>query len=423
MKLRNIAACAAAVVMAGMLSSCDLLSLIVLGGALEGVNSISTRKGNAMLKYLVPIPFSARSEIVVAVSDEIILPENAEKLVNAAIERQHQEVKRNSNDKSYVNASFSAAQWKAYCKSSFDTALSRITLWKNSGLRLVDRSQIDEAMKEHQFQLSDWTDENKTAQVGKFLNADYVLTCRASPELKAGYRDIWSECTLTFLNVNTLETILLSTADVQHFDYSTGERERRAFLSKLSSGLGEGAAASLTSLPQTIEFVSVKKSAVKYKSKYLDFVCPFIKGAKKSSDKEMKKISSISFNADGKSCTVRMKDGEEENGKLWFKSQSPLDFTATISSKKAKVFSDDYLTENADAFFSGEAYDIHLTDKKIGEISINSPSLELEGAVFRDGDQLVIDYKADKEDGTGHHYFAFFTIEDEDDDGMDDDWD
>jgi len=40
---------------------------------------------------------------------------------------------------------------------------------------LVDRSIIDRVIKEHQFQLGDWSNPQKTAEFGKALNADWVV--------------------------------------------------------------------------------------------------------------------------------------------------------------------------------------------------------------------------------------------------------
>lgn len=435
MKLRNIAACAAAVVMAEALSSC-----VKTWDYTE-----ACKKGKTMLEYLVPNTgdnIANRAEIIVAISDEVILPDNAQEKVNAAIKKQHQDVRQHSDDKDYIEASYSIDEWKEYAKKEFTETLSMINQQKGLGIRFLDRSQMNAAMKEHHFQLSDWSDERKTAQIGKALNADYVLQVKAYPELRTGTHFIvsnnyWgSSCTLSFLNINTFERIDVDDCSIfepvaeNDWSYEKKAAKRDVLLNKLAEGTGKKARL----LPHAAGFVSVQKSATKYEGEYLNYVSPFAKKCGKASDKAMKNLDSISFSDDGKRCTVRMQDGSKENGRMKFKGQDPLDLKVLVDIDKVSLPSNAIKKEEAysvvrwdDIFYEfyekgtgGEVWEVHLTDKKIGEISINTPSLELEGAVFRDGDQLVIDYKADKEDGSGHHYFAFFTVEDED---TDDGWD
>jgi len=42
-------------------------------------------------------------------------------------------------------------------------------------VRLVDRSVIERVIKEHQFQLGDWSNQQKTAELGEALNADWIV--------------------------------------------------------------------------------------------------------------------------------------------------------------------------------------------------------------------------------------------------------
>lgn len=64
-------------------------------------------------------------------------------------------------------------------------------------IKIADRNAISEVMKEHKFQESDLSSDEKTAELGKFLNANYIL------KLKIGKY----ETVFTFMNVNTLEKI------------------------------------------------------------------------------------------------------------------------------------------------------------------------------------------------------------------------
>lgn len=432
MKLRNIAAYAAAVVMAGALSSC----------VKTYDYTKDCKKGKEMLEYLVPCVYDldASRDIVVVVNDRIIMPNTAKALVEDAVKGQHERARNAKADANSwghnraVEISYSISQWEADAKLKLEKALASMAKWNQPGIRFVERSRMEEVMKEHHFQLSDWADENKTAQIGKALNADYVLTCTSST-LEYDYDSIdISEMNLNFFSINTLETVITPATDWEHFYENSVDHQRKknVLLKNLSQGIGEGNtdAGGIPVSPKMAGLVSVKKSPVKYAGEYSSYVCPFVKEGEKVSDTVMEKLDALIFSEDRKKCTVVMKDGSKETGRMKFKSQEPLELDVLVATKqvslpansrKELISSSVVLREDIfDLFYSdykgGEVCKVYLTDKKIGEISINTPSLELEGAVFRDGDQLVIDYKADKKDGTGYHYFAFFTVEDEDDD-------
>jgi TolB-like protein len=66
-------------------------------------------------------------------------------------------------------------------------------------VRVVTRSALEEVVQEHQFQLGDWSDDKKTASLGKALNADWVV--RGTIE-KLGSSIVVSAA---LLDVNTLE--------------------------------------------------------------------------------------------------------------------------------------------------------------------------------------------------------------------------
>lgn len=76
-----------------------------------------------------------------------------------------------------------------------------------SGFSFIDRSQIEQIEKEHKFQLSDWSNDTKTAEIGKSLNANILLFLDKFSYIKDEYR-----FQARFLDVNTMQisTLLLS---------------------------------------------------------------------------------------------------------------------------------------------------------------------------------------------------------------------
>jgi TolB-like protein len=55
-----------------------------------------------------------------------------------------------------------------------------VTLLENAIRRtrrfdMVDRGALEDLMKEHRFQMSDWSSDTKSAQMGKVLNANYIV--------------------------------------------------------------------------------------------------------------------------------------------------------------------------------------------------------------------------------------------------------
>lgn len=66
---------------------------------------------------------------------------------------------------------------------------------------VVDRGSFDKIKKEHQFQLSEWSDTTKVVRLGKALNAHQIITGQIS---KFGNQVV---CTIKLIDVNTTEII------------------------------------------------------------------------------------------------------------------------------------------------------------------------------------------------------------------------
>lgn len=66
-----------------------------------------------------------------------------------------------------------------------------------NNLTVVDRTKMDAIEKEQEFNMSEWSEKNKSVEIGIAKNADIVLTIIPMTEY---------ECTLQFLQINTMET-------------------------------------------------------------------------------------------------------------------------------------------------------------------------------------------------------------------------
>jgi len=81
------------------------------------------------------------------------------------------------------------------------TEIFGIELQATGKVRVVSRTNFDAMMKEHRFQLSDLSDEKKTAQLGKALSANWVTRGQVQ---KLGALVV---VTATLMDVNTMEIV------------------------------------------------------------------------------------------------------------------------------------------------------------------------------------------------------------------------
>lgn len=275
------------------------------------------------------------------------------------------------------------------------------------GIVFVDRSKLDQIMKEHSFQLSDWADENKSAQIGKALNADALVTLEA-PRWDADWGEVYGQYTI--VNINTMAKVVFDFKDKSWAKAENSQQVNQIYriFFEDTDDFGVGT---------TMQFDGIKKSAFSYNEKNLADVCPFPLGDKpiaaKPRDALSKSISSIEeirLAPEEKSCTVIFEDGREEEGSLKLSlhktENQKVKFTESAYNKLPDGTNCE--EENYEFFY---IYNVELTTWNRGKVKIKTESLDLSGDMFIRGKNFVIDYKADKDDGTGHHYFAFFTVE------------
>mgnify|MGYP004547606165 CR=1 FL=1 len=85
------------------------------------------------------------------------------------------------------------------CITDFENNVDEIT-----GVSFLDRSKISQIEKEHKFQLGDWSNDKKTAEVGKALNANILLFLDKFTYVDSGsgqYRFV-----AKFVDVNTMQS-------------------------------------------------------------------------------------------------------------------------------------------------------------------------------------------------------------------------
>jgi TolB-like protein len=92
------------------------------------------------------------------------------------------------------------------------TELFMAELAKQNGVRVVDRTSLDRVVAEMRFQTSDWSNSQKTAQLGAALNAEFLV--------RGQINQLGSQVSvaITALDIKTLEVVSSST---QTFDINT----------------------------------------------------------------------------------------------------------------------------------------------------------------------------------------------------------
>ena len=103
--------------------------------------------------------------------------------------------------------------------------------------RVVDRNSFDKIAKEHQFQLSEWSDSNKVAVIGKSLNAQMVIVSQVA---QFGSQVVFTN---RCVDVNTQEIISSSVKRVASVDRLFDECQ------KMAKELAEKTKVSLMSFP------------------------------------------------------------------------------------------------------------------------------------------------------------------------------
>jgi TolB-like protein len=79
------------------------------------------------------------------------------------------------------------------------TEIYSVRLAASRSVRVVTRDSLDKVVREHGFQMGDWSNDNKTAELARALNADWVVRGTLQK------LDNWYVVTATLLDIKTLE--------------------------------------------------------------------------------------------------------------------------------------------------------------------------------------------------------------------------
>ena len=97
-------------------------------------------------------------------------------------------------------------------ESAVITELFLASLVQTGKVNVIDRSNFDKIIEEMKFQSSDWSDKNKTAAIGKVLNAQSVVRGQL---MKLGSAIYW---VITVLDVNTAEILSSSRQQLNNLE-------------------------------------------------------------------------------------------------------------------------------------------------------------------------------------------------------------
>ena len=141
-------------------------------------------------------------------------------------------------------------------ESAVITELFIASLVQTGKVNVIDRTNFDKIIAEMRFQTSDWSDRNKTASIGKVLNAQNVIRGQL---MKMGSTIYW---VITVLDVNTAEILSSSRQQLNSLEEiwvrQDNNRKNEYLLTKTSSEIVEQLP---LPLPQNL-FVGRWKSSV-----------------------------------------------------------------------------------------------------------------------------------------------------------------
>ncbi|MDR2661375.1 MAG: SUMF1/EgtB/PvdO family nonheme iron enzyme, partial [Treponema sp.] len=110
------------------------------------------------------------------------------------------------------------------------TGLIRSRIGASGAVTLVTREDFDKILAEHKFQMSDWSDPNKTARLGAAAGADYILVGEID-EMDGVYF-----VTARMIDLNTAEQIASSDIEFDRLNQARGAMEE--FTDRFLQALG-----------------------------------------------------------------------------------------------------------------------------------------------------------------------------------------
>lgn len=314
-------------------------------------------------------------------------------------------VEEYNQNKSGYEKSFDVQDGISAWNKIYTDALQEVS--SRTDIVMVDRSKIDEIMLEHNFQVSDWSDESKTVEIGAALNANTIIHIHPYfDELTSeGFSNMVSiEC----ININTMQKSVFSghVDDFKNFEINIGFNE---YVYK--------------TLPKKIYFDHVKQSLIDYEREDLNKISPFSPVKITEKTKKVKtehldfmEVSEIEFMQDSDQFTYVL-NNIKENGtyrfvpsdgivNLFFIDEDLILFPDIIKVRKGEHESrwDGSITAS---------YEGKFNTYKMGELILYNESKRVlfKGFIYNKDYEYAFHLGSEKDDGTDRQYFSFFTGE------------
>ena len=287
------------------------------------------------------------------------------------------------------------------CLKEIDMCISHLSTTKE--FQIVDKSRIDAIIAEHQAQQSFWASNENLAEVGRVLNAQYLVFVNAIPTISeyfTTYGTNW-HINFEFVQVSTFQKIVITAnpsrfptkSDVEKITEAAYLDSEKNYLTKMITGnwLCRG----------------VMTNGIVYTKKTKDYFSPF------SAGHPLKKVSKIpkefnlnmdmaKFTISDKHCTVLQKDKETECEVIY----NPEDFHFWGPERSISEQLD--RKQSLDNFTEVDGLRKEYTNHYIGYISIISyeTGFIIEGKVFRNSEGLLaIHLGSVNKKKDGPHYF------------------
>ena len=111
-------------------------------------------------------------------------------------------VEDNSHDKTLFGTKDNSAERLTILESCITDFQNKVDI--KTGVSFLDRSKIEQIEREHKFQLGDWSNNTKTAEVGKALNANILLFLDKFGFIDSGSGEYHFEA--KFVDINTMQS-------------------------------------------------------------------------------------------------------------------------------------------------------------------------------------------------------------------------
>ena len=111
-------------------------------------------------------------------------------------------IEDNSHDKTLFGTKDNSAERLTILESCITDFQNKVDI--KTGVSFLDRSKIEQIEREHKFQLGDWSNNTKTAEVGKALNANILLFLDKFGFVDSGKGEYHFEA--KFVDINTMQS-------------------------------------------------------------------------------------------------------------------------------------------------------------------------------------------------------------------------